>query len=250
VSAAPSRLDDLLALLPGTVRRGHAPSVRAGEKECLSTGIAALDRTLGGGFPRGRLSELRGRGSAGITSLLHRLAACTTTAGELVAWIDAPDAFDPESAASSGIALDRLLWVRPRDALAAFAATEQILVLGGFALVVVDVDGQDPPRARRPAPAHVASAQRERRWTGAQQNKIWLRLARAATRSTSALVAFGRGPDGAGSAAAVRHELAPARVLWDRSGDAPALLDGLHAKVVVKRNRGLHGEQALAVALD
>jgi hypothetical protein len=253
---AASQLDDLLARLPGSVRRGHAPSAGVGGGERLSTGIPLLDQALDGGFPRGRLSEIRGRGSAGTTSLLHRLAARATATGALVAWVDAADAFDPGSALAAGIALDRVLWTRPRDGLASFVATEHILVLGGFALVVLDVDpfrrprggvgairGGNPPQAL----GERGFALRAR--LGAERGTLWLRLARAAARSQSALVALCHGAGEVGSAAAVRLDLPPAHVLWDRSGEAPALLDGLRARIVVKRNRGSSGEQSLTVAL-
>ena len=35
-----------------------------------------------------------------------------TAAGQVCAWVDADDAFDPESAAANGVNLRQLLWVR------------------------------------------------------------------------------------------------------------------------------------------
>ncbi|HZR81910.1 MAG TPA: hypothetical protein VFD92_12500 [Candidatus Binatia bacterium] len=257
--ATAARLDELVARLPGAIRRGHAPDVRAREAECAPTGIAELDEALGGGFPRGRLSELRGRGSAGLTSVAQRAAGRATARGDLVAWIDAPDALDPESAAASGIALDRLLWIRAPDLLAAFAAGEQILALGGFPLVVLDAglpyratpEGVRVERLDEAVAARRASRFVDRRTGRARASAAaWVRLARAAARSRSALVVLVRGDDaGAGTSAAVRLELPPARVVWDRAHGAPPLLDGLQARIVIKRNRGASGERALAVAL-
>src|SRR3954468_19333268 len=76
------------------------------------TGIAALDARLGGGFPRGQLSELVGPRSSGRTSLLLRTLAAATARGELVALIDALDMCDVASVEAAGVDLERLLWVR------------------------------------------------------------------------------------------------------------------------------------------
>src|SRR5579871_5771532 len=80
--------------------------------ERASSGLMPLDARLGGGFPRGHVSELVGRRSSGRTSLLVQLVAAATTRGELVALVDTLDMFDVESAAAAGVDLDRLLWIR------------------------------------------------------------------------------------------------------------------------------------------
>ncbi len=78
----------------------------------LATGISEVDRLLGGGFPRGRLSEITGAASSGRTSLALALLARSTRAGEVTAVVDCADAFDPGSAHNAGVLLDRMLWVR------------------------------------------------------------------------------------------------------------------------------------------
>src|SRR6516225_7411654 len=79
-----------------------------------SLGIAALDR-LAGGLPRGCLTEIFGGISSGISSLLQSALAARTANSEACALVDAQDSFDPVSAQSAGIALQRLLWVRCRN---------------------------------------------------------------------------------------------------------------------------------------
>src|SRR5262249_32814451 len=76
------------------------------------TGVMALDAALGGGFPRGQLSEVIGARSSGRTSLMQQMIAAATGRGELVALIDVLDMFDVESASAAGAALDHLLWIR------------------------------------------------------------------------------------------------------------------------------------------
>jgi hypothetical protein len=79
--------------------------------EMVSSGIRELD-ALTGGLPRGCLTEICGPASSGRTSVLLSALAHATRRGEVCALIDASDALDPASAASSGIEMGRLLWVR------------------------------------------------------------------------------------------------------------------------------------------
>src|SRR6516164_4843440 len=95
---------------PGEVRRGtvHPPAITR-----LSTGLAGLDAALGGGLPRGRVTELVGTPGAGRTGLACAMAAAATAGGETIAWVDPADGLDPETAAAAGVGLARTLWVRP-----------------------------------------------------------------------------------------------------------------------------------------
>ena len=127
------------------------------------SGVTTLDAALGGGFPRGQLSELVGPRSSGCTSLLLRLLAAATARGECVALVDALDMLDVESAAAAGVDLERLLWVRGhvvpnpglcRDlnqrALAqAIRAFTLVLQAGQFGLVVLDLAEASPDAVRR-----------------------------------------------------------------------------------------------------
>jgi hypothetical protein len=76
------------------------------------TGIAALDEVLEGGLPLGAISEMTGPESSGRSSAALSFVSRLTCAGNVCAWIDVCDAFDPESAAAAGADLSRLLWVR------------------------------------------------------------------------------------------------------------------------------------------
>jgi hypothetical protein len=78
----------------------------------VSTGIGSLDELLEGGFPVGAVTELVGGECSGRTSVALSFLAQVTSAGKVCAWIDASNTFDPVSAASVGVDLKRLLWVR------------------------------------------------------------------------------------------------------------------------------------------
>jgi len=126
----------------------------------VPTGIAELDGRLGGGFPRGQLSEIVGARSSGRTSLLLQLLAAATSRGELVALVDALDMFDVESAAAAGVELERLLWIRGHVAInpglchdlnhraieQSIRAFALVLQAGNFGVVALDF-GDALPRA-------------------------------------------------------------------------------------------------------
>ena len=147
------------------VRRLHAddPPLRGEDyrQRPLSTGIAALDALLSGGFPRGEQSEIHGPASSGRTGVLLALVAHTTGTGALAALVDPLDRLDPASAAAAGVDLERLLWLRgPRGEgeepqakalAAATAATASLAGSGLFDLVALDLAGADHARRRLPS---------------------------------------------------------------------------------------------------
>src|SRR5262245_12323946 len=129
------------------------------------TNIPSLDAQLGGGFPRGQLSELVGARSTGRMSMLLRMMAAATARGELVALIDALDMLDVSSAEAAGVDLDRLLWIRghvvsnpglcrdmnQRAMEQAVRALTLALQAGNIGLVVFDVS-EAPAEALRRLP--------------------------------------------------------------------------------------------------
>ena len=135
------------------------------EAACAPSGVPSLDAPLGGGFPRGQLSEVVGPRSSGRTSVMLQTAAAATGRGELVALVDALDMFDVESAAAVGVDLDRLLWIRghvvsnpglcrdtnQRALEQAIRAFTLVLQAGNFGLVIFDA-AEAPTEAIRRLP--------------------------------------------------------------------------------------------------
>jgi hypothetical protein len=78
----------------------------------VQTGVLAVDEVLEGGLPVGAITEMVGPECSGRTSLALSFLARVTQAANVCAWIDVSDVFDPESAATAGVDLSRLLWVR------------------------------------------------------------------------------------------------------------------------------------------
>ena len=138
-------------------------AVPLGQEQAAPTGDSALDVRLGGGLRRGHLSEIVGARSSGRTSLLCRLLGAATARREPVALVDTLDRFDPASAATAGVDLAGLLWVRgtplpppgagrppddwPVDR--AIKAVSLVLQAGGFGLVALDLADVAPPAIRR-----------------------------------------------------------------------------------------------------
>lgn len=165
----------------------HAPT---DEYAMSATGVTGLDERLGGGFPRGQLSEIVGARSSGLTSLLLQTLAAADARGELVALVDALDMLDVESAAAAGVDLDRLLWIRGHVAVnpgfcldtnqraleQAVRALALVLQAGNFGLVALDV-GEAPASAIRRLPF-----------------TTWLRLQRLIEGSRTTCVLVGREP--------------------------------------------------------
>jgi recombination protein RecA len=77
-----------------------------------ATGIEPLDDLLQGGLPIGAMTEFVGPECSGRTSLALSFVARMTQSGKACAWIDVSDTFDPVSAASVGLNLANLLWIR------------------------------------------------------------------------------------------------------------------------------------------
>jgi hypothetical protein len=211
----------LLAQLRSARDLGRAAREAATEAPALATAVPALDTLLAGGLPRGQMVELIGRRSSGRFSAALTALAAATAAGESAALVDLGDGLDPQAAVALGVDLERLLWLRPKALKQALASTE-ILITGGFPLVVLDL-GNPPVRGGRGVEAG------------------WLRLARAAqAHGTALLVASPYRMSGTAAVAVL--EATRCRVLWQgrrrAHQAAAALLDGLAGSIALTKHRG------------
>ena len=194
--------------------------------EPMATSVAAFDRLLDGGLPRGCLVELVGRGSCGrFAALLAALTAVTDT-GQAAALVDQGGQLDPQGAVAVGLDLERLLWLRPRSLPETLAAAE-LLVSTGFPLVAVDL-GLPPVRGRATLAA-------------------WLRLARGSI-AHRAVVLVGSPYHLSGCAAAAVVTIGGGRSSWAGALGAPRLLRGLAARLEVVRWRGRRPHESDTIA--
>lgn len=194
-------------------------------REVASTAIPEIDSHLDGGLPVGAISEITGHESSGRTSLALAFVAQSILNGGVCAWVDASDAFDPESAAASGVSLSRLLWVRctthryssgkPWTCLdQSLRATDLLLQAGGFAAIVLDLGDIAPEHGYRIPLA------------------TWFRFRQAADRVRCALVVLGMRPYAQSSAAVV---LQCSSAQAEQAGST--VLQGLQFRVERQRER-------------
>jgi hypothetical protein len=141
--AASGKIIDLRKLL--AERFPHAPATAATR---LVTGFSFLDESIGGGLPRGAITELMSpRKSAGSTSLIHALVEAAHRDNYFVALIDGRDSFDPFGL--NNALLRHLLWVRCSKASEAIKAADLLLRDANFPLVIVDLVLNAPEELRK-----------------------------------------------------------------------------------------------------
>jgi hypothetical protein len=138
-------------------------------EEAFLTGLPALDEI---GVPRAALSEVVSSSASGPggSLLLYGLLHAVLRRGERVILVDGKNSFDPQSLPPAE--LDRLLWVRCREAREAMKAADLAVRDGNIPLVILWLTLNPPAELRRvPATA-------------------WQRLQMLAEKSAVTLLAF------------------------------------------------------------
>lgn len=150
---APPNLIDLRRMLAERFPAAHRPLRLEPDEDRWSTGVDALDEVLGGGLPRGELTELVGDGpGSGSAQVIHALLEHTARQGRFLTLIDGADSLDIEAPTEEALA--RLLWVRCRSADEALRAADLVLRDRNLPLVVIDLK-LNPPGQLRQVPASV-----------------------------------------------------------------------------------------------
>ena len=112
------------------------------------TGSIALNDALGiGGYPRGRLVEIYGPESSGMTTLALHAICEAQRAGGVCAFVDAEHALDVRYAAKLGVDVDNLLISQPDHGEQALEITDVLVQSGKVDLLVVDSVAALVPRA-------------------------------------------------------------------------------------------------------
>jgi recombination protein RecA len=105
----------------------------------IPTGLDDLDRALRiGGVPRGRITELLGTPTSGMTTIALTLIAQAQAQGDLAGYIDLSKTFDAEYAALVGVDLAALLLVRPMSAADTLEIIQALISSGGVGVLIVD----------------------------------------------------------------------------------------------------------------
>src|SRR5437773_8052461 len=141
--AASAKIIDLRKLL--AERFPHVPATLATR---LVTGLPFLDQAIGGGLPRGAITEvISPRESAGSASFIHALIDVSYRNNYFMALIDGRDSFDP--CGLDNASLRHLLWVRCSKASEVIKAGDLLLRDGNFPLVILDLVLNAPEELRK-----------------------------------------------------------------------------------------------------
>ena len=132
---------------------GRGAIMRLGEAQArlavdvISTGSLALDIALGGGIPRGRITEIYGPEMAGKSTVAMHVIGQAQKAGGLAAYIDVEHALDPGFAQAFGINIEDLLVSQPDTGEQALEICEALVRSNAVDVVVVDSVAALVPRA-------------------------------------------------------------------------------------------------------
>jgi hypothetical protein len=199
--------------------------------ELFITGVAEVDRILGGGIPRGSITEVSGTASTGKTSFGLTAIASITQLGNACAWVDVNDALSPEAAAAASVDLRRLLWLRmsverkqksvdkPWSRLEqGLNATDLLLHAGGFGAIVLDMSDVLPQHTMRVPLA------------------TWYRFRLAAEQARTALIFLTQSPCAHSCAALTLHYESAQLIPFSSNGETP-LFERQQYQLSRERNR-------------
>ena len=138
---------------------------------CTPTGWPPLDSLLGGGLPKGAITQLLiPNVSSGGAIVLHEIIEAMQDASRHVVLVDGKDCFEPSAEHPF------LLWIRCQNAAQALKATDLILRDGNVPLTILDFK-QNPDRELRKIPG-----------------PTWYRFQRIAEESRTSLLTITRHP--------------------------------------------------------
>ncbi len=141
--AAKRKLIDLRNLLAE-----RYPQLQTTPAAHLPSGLPALDRITGGGFPKGAITELSSAClSAGSALLICRLLQSAHEQRTFLVLVDGRDSFDPQPLGN--LILRNLFWIRCRKTIEAVKAADLLLRDGNFPLVVLDLVLNAPAELRK-----------------------------------------------------------------------------------------------------
>ena len=141
--AASAKIIDLRKLLAERFPRPPATPAT-----CLVTVLPFLDQAIGGGLPRGAITEvISPRKSAGSASIIHTLIDGAYRDNYFMALIDGRDSFDP--CGLNNASLRHLLWVRCLKGSEGIKAADLLLRDANFPLVIIDLMLNSPAELRK-----------------------------------------------------------------------------------------------------
>ena len=177
---------------------------------CTPTGWSPLDSLLGGGLPKGGLTQLLVPNiSSGGAMILHEIIEEMQDASQYVALIDGKDCFEPFADHPL------LLWIRCHNAAQALKATDLILRDGNVSLSILDFK-QNPDKELRKIPG-----------------PTWYRFQRITEEHKTSLLIITRQP--VASSAQVTISMTHQLIIDDLSSQTSNLVQGVSLEIVRQR---------------
>lgn len=175
----------------GTMIMGDDESLEITRIPC---GIMTIDIALGGGFARGRHTEIYGGYSVGKTYVTYRLIANAQRKGLKAAFVDVESSFDPRFAESAGVDLAELAYHRQEHGNKVIDFMEMLLYSRQYDVIVMDSIAALLPVAERDSDMSKASM-------GMEQAKLMSKAMRKLTTANrdTALVYINQTRDAVGS---------------------------------------------------
>jgi recombination protein RecA len=133
--------------------------------DVLGTGLVDLDRLTGiGGWPRGRICEVFGPESVGVTTLLVQTLAAAQQHGGIVAFVNVDRAFIPEYALRLGCSVEDIFIAQPDNGPMPLEIVDALVRSGAFDAIVLDSVSAlySPVREQEAVDAHKESLERAR----------------------------------------------------------------------------------------
>ena len=110
----------------------------------VSTGFPSLDEALGiGGLPRGRISEILGKPTSGLTTIALNIGKNAQKDGGMILYFDQYQTFDPEYTDLLGVNLNQLVLLRPKDHQKSAIILLDAIVSGGIGLIIVGIQADN-----------------------------------------------------------------------------------------------------------
>ncbi len=104
----------------------------------IPTDYPPLDQLIGGGVPCGRITELSGMPTSGVTTMAMKIIAQAQKQRRVGVYVDLAGDFDPDYAVKCGVHLEGLLIARPPDVASALDVLQIMAEVGRGGLSVLD----------------------------------------------------------------------------------------------------------------
>lgn len=137
----PKTLSDVLTKLNKTYGNGTISVLGNMEPishNLISSGSLLIDKILGGGIGKGRITEVYGLESSGKTTLTLQFAAQCQKEGGRVAFVDAENALDMDYARHLGVDVDEMIFTQPNSGEQALEIVDALAKTGDIDLIIVD----------------------------------------------------------------------------------------------------------------